>query len=219
MTLAECISTAYLKATGKPTAPTVGSRKYNQLLALSEYYTHIWENEPSVDWSSLFDYVTLSSTVSATDSFSLNDEIRKVSQQYGDTIIINLNDTEWEYELVPADRLREFKYEKVVAVTGRTLRFPKAFELTDPQIGGDIIVPSYGYVEVAEAVADDIAIDDPNWLALMMAAEFVRNDITRQNQYGNIIAEANVLMERMKEDTGRPLDSIVKKWSPLGESW
>lgn len=219
MTLTELIQKTYLKATGKPTAPSAGTRKYEQILELQKYYTEVWEREPGVDWSSLFDYQTLDSLVTATDTFELPDTIRKISQQEGDYIRILLGNQEWEYELVPADRLYEYRYENAVAQVGRNLRFSREFESTDPQIGGSIIVPSYGYVEVALTGTDEIAIDDPNWLVTICAAEFVRNDIVRQNQYPNLVAEATVLMERMKEDTGNSVTEVVKLWAPPGNDW
>jgi hypothetical protein len=52
MTRAEFIQKAYLKATGKPTAPTVGSKKYNQIVEYGKYYVDAWLNEPDIDWNS-----------------------------------------------------------------------------------------------------------------------------------------------------------------------
>lgn len=219
MTLTELIQKTYLKATGKPTAPSSGTRKYEQILELQKYYTEVWEREPGVDWSSLFDYRTLAVSVTATDTFALPATVRKVSQQDGDYVRIVLGNDEWEYELIPVDRLYEYRYENAVAQVGQSLMFSRAFEATDPQIGGSIVVPSYGYVDVALVAADTIAIDDPNWLVTICAAEFVRNDIVRQNQYPNLVAEATVLMERMKEDTGNAVTEVVKLWVPPGNDW
>lgn len=219
MTLAELIQKAYLLATGKPTAPSTGSRKYNQLLELSKIFTETWQNEPGTDWTSLFDYRD-SGTVTATDTFELDDEIRKVSQQDGDYVRIVEGDQETEYEVVSADRLWEYRYSNAVAQVGRNLMFSREFISSDAQIGGTIVVPSYGYADVATAETDEIAVDDPMWLVYMVAAEFVRNDITRQNQYPNLIAMANDAMEKMKENSGRGVEEVVKTWEPTaGMEW
>lgn len=209
MTLAELVQKAYLLSTGKPTAPAVGTRKYNQIVELSKIFTETWQNEPSTDWSSLFDYRN-SGTITATDTFELDDEIKKVSQQYGDYVRIVKDNQTYEYEVVPADRLWEYRYGDAVAVAGRNLMFSRAFTASDAQIGGTIVVPSYGYAEVAENASDDIPVDDPMWLVFMCAAEFVRNDITRQNQYPNLIAMATEAMDKMKENSGRGVDSVIK---------
>lgn len=210
MLRSEFIQKAYLRATGKPTAPTSGSRKYNQLVELGKYFTDTWQNEPGTDWTSLFDFRN-TGTVTATDTFALDATIRKVSQQEGDTIkIVHTDDSETYYELIPADRLNEYRYDYAVAVIGRNLVFSSPFTADSRQLGGTIVAPSYGYAEFPSTDGGSIEVDDPNWLVVMAAAEFVRNDITRQNQYPNLIAEANVLMQKMKENSGVGVDEIYR---------
>lgn len=211
MTRSEFIQKAYLRATNKPTAPSSGTKKYNQLVGYGEYFTDIWQSEPSTDWESTFDYRN-SGTITATDTFALTATIRKVSQQEGNYIRILHTDgeTETEYELVPASRLYEYRFSNAVAVVGSNLMFSSPFTADSAQFGGTIVVPSYGYVVFPSDDADDITIDDPNWLVVMAAAEFVRNDITRQQQYPNLIAEANQLMRRMKENNGDYVDEVYR---------
>lgn len=210
MILSQFISQAYLKATGKPTAPTSGTKKYNQLNALGAFYTEAWQNEPGIDWSSLYDFFA-SGTVTATDTFALDADIRKVSQQEGDTVkILHTDNNESYYELVSPERLQEHRYNNAVAVIGRNLVFSSAFEADDPQIGGTIVVPGYGYATFPTTDATPIPVDIPEWLVTVCAAEYVRTDQTRQNQYPNLIAEANVYMEKMKENNGRRIDEIYR---------
>lgn len=211
MLRSEFIQRAHFRATGKPTAPTSGSKKYNQLVLAGQIYTEQWQDEVGTDWASLYDFRN-SGTISATDTFPLDDEIRKVSQQEGDVVRVLHTDgvTETEYELVPIARLRENRYNKVVAVNGRNLMFSSAFVSTDPEFGGTIIVPSYGYAEFPTADGGEIEVDDPNWLVTICAAEFVRNDITRKAEYPNLAGEAAVLMQKMKENNGTGVDEIYR---------
>lgn len=211
VTRSEFIAATYLRATGKPTAPTSGTKKYNQIVAIGEFYTNVWAREPDTDWDSLFDYRN-SGTITATDTFALTATIAKPSQQDGDYIRILHTDgeTETEYELVSADRLYENKLGFAVAVVGRNLMFSRAFTATDPQFGGTIVVPSYGYATWPTLDASDVTVDDPYWLVTICAAEFVRNDITRKAEYPNLVAEANVLMDKMKENNGGGVDSIYR---------
>lgn len=202
MTRAEFIQRCYYRATNKPVAPTAGTKKYNQIVLAGEIYTEQWMAEPNIEWESLYDFFSLAALVTATDTFALSATIRKVSAQEGDTIkIVHTDARETEYELVSADRLQEFKYENVVAVVGRNLVFSAAFTADSPQLGGTIVVPAYGYATFPTVDANDITVDDPNWLVTICAAEFVRNDSTRQNQYPNLIAEANQLMMKMKQNS------------------
>ena len=55
----------------------------------------------------------------------------------------------------------------------------------------------YASLEELENPDDDILVDNPEWLVTMTAAEYIRNDIVKQNQYGNLVAEANNLMTSM----------------------
>jgi hypothetical protein len=181
------------------------------LAAAGEYYTDVWQKEPDVEWTSLYDFFSLASTVTATDTFALPATVRKVSQQRGDTVkIIHTDSNETEYVLIPADRLQEYKYDKAVAVVGNNLVFSSAFTADSPEFGGTIVVPAYGYATFPDDDTDDITVDDPNWLVVICAAEFVRNDLTRQNQYPNLVAEANQLMQKMKENTGNYIDELYR---------
>lgn len=211
MTRSEFIASVYLKATGKPTAPASGTKKYNQIVALGDFYTNVWQREPDTDWDSLFDYRN-SGTITATDTFALHATIAKPSQQEGDYIRILHTDgeTETEYELISADRLYENRYGYFVAVVGRNLMFPRAFTADDAQFGGTIVVPSYGYATWPTDDGDDVTVDDPYWLVTICGAEFVRNDITRKAEYPNLIAEAVVLMDKMKENNGTKVDEIYR---------
>jgi hypothetical protein len=65
----------------------------------------------------------------------------------------------------------------------------------------------------------DVPVDDPNWLVTITAAEYVRNDIVKQNQYGNLVQEANDLMENMKADNDAQVSEVTADWSPLGATW
>lgn len=211
MTRSEFISRCYLRATGKPTPPTAGTKKYNQIVGFGEIYTEQWTAENNIEWQSLYDFFSLAALVTATDTFALSATIRKVSTQEGDTIkIVHTDDRETEYTLIPADRLQEYKYENAVAIVGRNLVFSSAFTADSPQLGGTIVVPAYGYATFPATDAEDITVDDPNWLVTICAAEFVRNDSTRQNQYPNLIAEANELMKKMKANSGNDVDEAYR---------
>lgn len=211
MLRSEFIQLAHWRATGKPTAPSSGSKKYNQIVLSGKYYTRQLSTEPGVDWASRYDYRN-SGTISATDTFELDDEILKVSQQEGDVVRILHTDgvTETEYELVPIDRLRENRYNKVVAVNGRNLMFSSPFTSTDPEFGGTLVVPGYGEFEWPESDTGEIDVDDPDWLVDMCAAEFVRNDITRKAEYPNLLGSASERLRKMKENNGQGVDEIYR---------
>jgi len=76
------------------------------------------------------------------------------------------------------------------------------------------------YPEKLTSAGSTVPVDDPNWLVKITAAEWVRNDSVRQNQYPNLIAEANALMEKMKEaNDGSQVSDVLIDMPSLGRSW
>ena len=80
--------------------------------------------------------------------------------------------------------------------------------------GAKIFVPAIVRLPKMEQPDDKVLVDDPNWLIFMMAAEFVRNSRTKQNQYGNLVAMAQSSMEGMKYRNSYRMDVI-----PMENIW
>lgn len=227
MTTTQAIQNTYLLATGKVTPPAAGTSKYEKILSLLNIFTQNWASEAGIDWKSLRTTANVTGTVTATDTFALPATIAKVSKTRGDYVRIVHADgtTESDYTIVPIERLYndESKLQGAgrfkVAISGGNLVFDKAFKSTDPQFGGTIQVPGYITPPELDDGADLIAVDDPYWLCFMAAAEYVRNDITRVQQYGNLVAQANNAMIGMKDDNNSATEEVTAIWSPLGETW
>lgn len=227
MTVTDAISTSYLLATGKPTAPSSGTSKYNRILGLLNVFSRGWANEPGVDWQSLRLWANVTGTVTATATFAIPTTLDRVSKDANDPVRILHSDgiTESEYTIVPAERLYESGSRVrgasggTVAIVGSNLVFDTAFTADSPQFGGTIQVPGYKVVATLSSGSDAIEVDDPDWLCYMVAAEYVRNDITRVQQYGNLVALANNAMNGMKEANGSAQEQVTAQWSPLGSTW
>lgn len=227
MMVTQAIKNTYLLATGKITPLTVGSTKYEKILSLLNMFTQQWASEVGVDWKSLRTVANVTGTVTATDTFAIPTTLGKISKTRGDYVrIVHPGGTvESDYQIVPIERLYDdgSKLQGAggnrVAVSGSNLVFDTAFTATSPQFGGTIQVPGYSIPPELDDGADIIAVDDPYWLCYMSAAEYVRNDITRVQQYGNLVAMANNAMQGMKEDNNSQVESVTATWSPLGENW
>lgn len=220
MTLANAIQKAYLLATGKPTAPTAGSTKYNRLLGIINIMQDLWQAEAGVRWNSLYSVATSPDTVTTTDTFQLPTSIRDVSKTEKDYVRVNrLDGGTSNYTLVNPEQLSAYPGNRVVARVGNNLKFSIAFPSDSADIGGSISVPGYTSLPELTNDTDVISVDDPNWLVYMTAAEYVRNDITKQNQYGNLIALAQSSMDSMKANNSGQIDEVQRPWSPLGETW
>jgi hypothetical protein len=215
MTVTEAIQYAFQYGQGKPVAPAVGTPKYNALLLIADSMQQQWANEPSVEWESLTDDVTLAGTITATNTVELDDEIKTLRKGSDDPVLVGTT----AYKLVSTSKLYRYRNNQVVAKAGRNLKFPSAFASDSALIGSSVTVPAVLYPERITAGTDDVQVDDPWWLVYMMAAEFARNNIIKAPQFDNLLAYAENSMNKMKEDNGSAVEEIETVGYLQGESW
>lgn len=229
MTITDSITDTYLKAVGKATPPTAGTSKYTRIVGLLDFYQRRWAREPGVDWNSLYNPEFSLGTVTATDTFDIDtSSIRKLSDREGDSVRIVWTDGVGytDYDIVDHQTLKDYSFgvnkESPIgfycAQIGSTLVFNHTFTSNDPQFGGDIQVPCYVFPDEINSDnpdTDEIQVDDPDWLSTRVAAEYVRNDITRRQRYPELIAEANEMMQRMIDDNEGQIDLVDKPWTPF----
>jgi hypothetical protein len=222
VTLATVIEKSYLLATGKGTAPASTSSKYTKIVGLANICQDAWQNEPHIEWDSLYLIVSLAATVTATDTFALSASIREISNRDGDFItILRTDGGKTYYELVKPNELQDNARagKRVVARIGSNLVFSIAFEATEPEIGGTIKVPAYGFVSTLSNSTDVVQVDNPLWLCYMTAAEYCRTDLTLNYREDGLIARANEIMQDMKEAQESNNPEPIRRWSALGRSW
>lgn len=209
MTTSELVAAVILRATGEVSTAASGDSEWEKVRGIANFYINTWANEPGVDWNSLYTPELSFGAVTATDSFTFPAAAINVSDQAGDNVRIDhSNGTGYtDFEFVTANSLKRYYLGNkatplgdVCAQIGRNLVFNRRFVATDPEFGGTIKVPSYALPAPLVETTDLVPVDDPNWLVVVCAAEYVRNDITLQNQYPNLIAEANSIMSDMKSN-------------------
>lgn len=237
MTITEAVADVYLKATGKTTTLTSGS-KYQKIIGLLNFYQRRWAREPGIDWNSLYNPAFSLGTVTATDTFDIDTStVRKLSDRQGDTVRITWSDGVGytDYDVIEATKLKDYSWgvnrESPIgfycAQIGSQIIFNHTFTTTDAQYGGTINIPCYVFADEINSNnpnTDEVQVDDPDWLVTRVAAEYVRTDLTRQAQYPNLLAEANEIMERMIDDNGAQIDEVDRPWTPLsgtsnGNAW
>lgn len=222
LTASEFVSNVYLVAAGKLPTFTTGSKKWNKIIAIGNNKIDTWQSEAGVDWFSLYNPHKSIGSVTASGSFPLGSDVRKLSDTYGNKVrIVHVdNETASEYVIVDPDKLYQYpETENVCAHIGSNLVFRNEFTSDSPQFGGDIQVPAF--TNATHLISDStvIPVDNPQWLILVTAAEYVRNDITKQNQYGNLINEANALMTSMREANDAQENTVIRPYEVLGASW
>jgi hypothetical protein len=201
VTILEAMTEAYLLATGKSTLPTVGSAKYLRLYNLCKKYHRDWAYETGVDWNSLNTLVE-AGTVTATDTFDLDSDTKviRLSQRERDFVRIVSDTNTFLYSTKNASELYPGRFTKIVSKVGNTLRFPSAFTAESQEFGGTIYAPAYVELEEITSVNDDVLIDNPAWLPVRVAAQYVLPDAQLSYQSPDLIAQANDLMIGMKLD-------------------
>ncbi len=222
MTLQELIDAVILKATGKATILTQNNAKWQKIRGIANYYQNAWLNEPGQSWNSRYERARQIGTISSNDEYSLDDDIVEVSTSKGDNIYVLTKDGgKVEFQLVSYDDLKNYPVGNYCAKIGQNLVFNKRFSENNPCFGGKLFAPVYTSVEELEGPNDDISVDDPFWLVTIVAAEYIRNDIVKQNQYGNLMTEANNLMTGMiQRNRSGQVRKVRGAWrNPGGRSW
>jgi formylmethanofuran dehydrogenase subunit D len=228
MNVTEAVADTYLRATGKTTTLTTGT-KYDRIIGLLDYYQRRWAREPGVDWNSLYDPAFSLGTVTATDIFDIdNSTVRSLSKREGDSVRIVWDDgvSYTDYTIVAHDKLKDYSYgvDKesplgfYCAQMGNTLVFNHEFVSTDNEYGGEIFIPCYVFPEPITADNTDdteVQVNDPDWLVTRVAAEYVRNDITRRSRYPELLTEANEIMARMIDENEGQIVEVDRPWTPF----
>ena len=212
------VSNTYLLAVGKLPTFAAGDKKYEKIVAIANLKIDEWARE--ADWKNLYDPKYPIGTISTSDTYEIDDEVEKLTAAYGDYIIIQKDDREYRYQTVAPENLKMYDHGEYCAVVGRNLVFNRTFTSDDPVFGGTILAPVKLYPEKLTSAGSTVPVTDPNWLVKITAAEWVRNDNVRQNQYPNLVAEANALMEKMKEANDESqVSEVTIAMPPVGRSW
>lgn len=238
------INKVNLLANGKGTALVVDSNKYVKILALLNFFKDAWAQEPGVQWNSLRQLESLAATVSATATYALPTDVllgtAKLSTQEGDyvRVIWTSGTQESDFTIVQDSRLYRdgpsvnnpggigINTSGYCARRGSNLIFDVPFLSTANEFGGTIKIPVY--VTPADMLSSTVAptgtvpVDDPYYAIYMAAAEYVRNDVTKQNQYSNLVAQAINNMQAMKENNESQVEEVYVEGQlgpAMGETW
>lgn len=216
MTLEGLVKAVILKATGKATILSPTDPKYQKILGIANAYIDTWQHEYGVDWASLYSPSYAIGTVTAAAKFEIPSDVRKFSDSPDSFVTItSLDGRKTKYTIVPAETLNRYTERSLVcARTGQYLTFTKSFSESGIELGGAISAPCFTNAPYLLDPTDKVPVDIPRWLVIMSAAEYVRNDITKQNQYSNLVGEAMPLMDKMIENNDAHYNETQIAWRP-----
>lgn len=224
MIVTDFVSRVAYAATGKAPSFASGSTKWLKILAIGNALIDDWQDEPDVDWNSLYSPDYSIGTVTATNSFTVPALVRKISNQQGDVIrIIHTDGTTFtDYDIIDNDRQKDYQnmqrtfQNQYVIQVGSTIKFNRAFiSGTDPQFGGTITIPAYLYATDIVNDSDVIPVDIPNWLVYATAAQYVSTDVTRQQLVPRLEEKANAIMDVMKANNSGQVTTMYQPWNPI----
>ena len=171
--------------------PAEGSEEATYWLSIINRKKDEWAYDPNENWSSLFAVRTLADPVVAgTQTYDLDRDFMRPS----DDVFVEVGPKTITHKLVEP-QLRDTGD---VFITGKILNFTDTIEATDERVGGDILMPGFYSPIDLTAFDDDVLIDDPNWLAVAVAAELAFSDVTYEDKYSDLVGTANDLYTKMK---------------------
>jgi hypothetical protein len=218
MNIQQCIQKAHLLAKGKSTPLDTAGPVYQKYLAIANLMKDSIIEE-DIDWD--FTYEPFSLGTITDDRIEIDETVYDINKSEDDPIaIVHSGGVQTSYyRLVEPSELEYYKHNNTCAWVGTDLVFSHTFTATDPQYNGEVFIPAHITPEDFVSPGDEITIPIPNWLAYMIAAETVRNTVTKQNQLPQLLAYANNAMNKMRARNIGQYNSMRLYPSVLGESY
>jgi hypothetical protein len=207
MTVAEGQQRTYTLYSGEASEPDADTAAV--ILSYFNIFKDDWFDE-DVDWDSTREMLDIG-TVTATDTFDLDDTVTNISKQEGDYVMVtDSEDRKTYYTLVKASKLFTANVVNPVAVVGRTLVFKTPFTASSPQLGSTISLPHYVRPDDVTNDTDELPVDNPMYLCYMAASELSAQDVTKTDQAPRQLAMAAKTMEKMKQNNGAQADEVYR---------
>ena len=214
MIVGTAITKAYYEATGK-TNLQVDTPKFSSLLVAADNAQQTWQEQPNVQWDSLYSVVD-NGVLTSSAIYDLDDSINNVSKQEANPLkLVNSAGREAYFNYVPSDRLQYYAGPNlanngagVFTIRGRQLVFPASFLSTDYRLGWSIKIPCYLYVDTITAASQTIQVDDPMFMVFTMAATYTRNKQALDYRTGSLSQLAKQRLDSMIANQGSQLDEV-----------
>lgn len=197
MTLTQLVSDSYLAYRGKlSSVPAAGSEKYNRIVAIANRKQREWAQDSNVDWLSRYETRNLGTLVAGTQSYDLDSDIMRPSDFV--ILISPTKQTIYVPSIRPQQRTR---YTRGAFITGFNPEQLTFIQTIDSSYAGMTInLPCFTLPPDMFTPTSLVAVEDPQWLIYAVAAELARNDYAKEEQYPNLIGQANDIYANMVAD-------------------
>lgn len=196
MTLTQLVSDSYLCYRGKlSSTPAAGAEKYNRIVAIANRKQREWAEDSNIDWPSRYEIRTIGTLSSGTQAYDLDDDILRPS----DYVQLIKGTSKQLIGIVKPQQ--QNLYTRACYVTGfnpKQLTFIQTIDASNA--GSTIKLACFTMPTDMASATSLVAVENPQWLVYAVAAELARNDYAKEQQYSNLIGQANDLYQKMIDD-------------------
>lgn len=199
MTAATLLNSIYEAYRGKISSrtPAWGTDKANLAISIANRKQREWCTDPRNKWNSLFEIRAVSPvldvTTTPTYTYNLATDFHLPSDF---ARIVKTDDSIVEYPIVKAQQ-RNVESQSLYIHGTNPKKITFAQTVDTGLEGGTLYVPGYYLLADLSLSTDVVKVDDPFWLVYATAAELARNDPSKEDNYSNLVGQANELYTRM----------------------
>jgi hypothetical protein len=196
MLVRQLIPKIHRKYAGNVKYPAENSDAWNKYLGIANDFKDEYAEDPEHDWDSCFEEREVG-TVTTGRVYALDADVTNIS----DSLFITTTDgREIEFTVIKAKKRNEFTGPYGVYRSGRNptqITFTGTGDMPANLVGGTIHGGFYVIPKDMKSAGDFVPVDNPNWLIVRTVAELARNDRAKEEQYPDLIGEANELYRKM----------------------
>ena len=197
MTLSQVVSESYLVYRGKlSSVPAVGSEKYNRIVSIANRKQREWVQDSNVDWLSRYEMRVLGTLTTGNQEYDLDNDIMRLSDY---VIITDLQGNKRYIQTLRPQVISRYKSGCYIS-GGNPQQLNFVTPIDSSFNGFALTVPCFTIPADMTTPTSVVSVEDPNWLIYATAAELARNDYAKEEQYPNIIGQANDLYKNMVAD-------------------
>lgn len=221
MLASQLLDEIYAAYRGKTTerTPAWGVAKADRTISIANRKMREWATDPNNRWSSLFEIRDVTPVVATnTATYELDDDFFMPSDY---ALVERTDGTTVQYPIVPPQKRDQF--DQSIYLSGINPKKATFAQTIDAGLaGGTLKVPGY-FIPADIALATDfVPVDIPEWLVYITASELARNDAAKDDQYVNLVNQANDLYRKMIDNNNggaflQPF-SITNNMPQVGDS-
>ena len=192
-TLIDEVYRAY-RGKGASRTPAWGTEKANTALSIANRKQREWATDPNNRWASLFEVRDVSPVIATnTPTYDLDDDFMFPSDY---AMVTRTSGSLSQYPIITPQRRN--LYEQGLYISGRSPKQVTFSQTIDTGLsGGTLAIPGYYMPADMVNASDTVAVDSPEWLIYITASELARNDAAKDDQYVNLVNQANDLYRKM----------------------